>query len=50
MKTETITIPRIEYEKLKKRAEVDWQLVEKIKRSLEDVKQGRVTEVKPKIS
>jgi len=32
----------------KARAAVDWGLVGKIKRSLEDVRHGRVTEWKPK--
>ncbi len=45
---ETVTIPKGEYEGLKKKAEVDADLVEKIKRSLEDVKHGRITEWKPK--
>jgi PHD/YefM family antitoxin component YafN of YafNO toxin-antitoxin module len=44
----TVTIPKEEYEELKKKAEVDWELVEKIKRSLEDIKQGRIREWKPK--
>jgi hypothetical protein len=33
-----------EYEELKERTEIDWELVEKIKRSLEDIKQGRISE------
>ena len=45
---ETVTIPRKEYEALKKKAEIDLELVEKIKRSLEDIKLGRITEWKPK--
>lgn len=45
---ETVTIPKEEYEELKKKAEVDWELVEKIKRSLEDIKYGRISEWKPK--
>ncbi len=45
---ETVTIPKKEYEELKKKAEVDWGLVEKIKRSLEDIKHGRITEWKPR--
>ncbi|MFH1774919.1 MAG: hypothetical protein ABH874_08190 [Methanobacteriota archaeon] len=45
---ETVTIPKEEYEELKKKAEIDWELVEKIKRSLEDIKQGRISEWKPK--
>lgn len=44
----TVTIPQKEYEALKKKAEVDWGLVEKIERSLEDIKQGRIKEWKPK--
>lgn len=44
----TVTIPKEEYEELKKRAEVDWELVEKIKRILEDIKYGRISEWKPK--
>ena len=42
----TITISEQEYERLKNEAEVDVELVEKIKRSLEDIKHGRVTEWK----
>lgn len=41
---ETITIPKAEYEKLKKEAEIDMELVNKVKRSLEDIKHGRVKE------
>ena len=42
----TVTISKEEYEKLKKEAEVDTELVDKIKRSLEDIKHGRVKEWK----
>ena len=42
----TVTIPEAEYERLKKEAEVDMELVNKIKRSLEDIKHGRVKEWK----
>ena len=42
----TITISESEYERLKKEAEVDMELVNKIKRSLEDIKHGRVKEWK----
>jgi PHD/YefM family antitoxin component YafN of YafNO toxin-antitoxin module len=45
---ETVTIPKEEYEALKKEAEIDLELVEKIKRSLDDVKLGRITEWNPK--
>ena len=41
---ETVTIPKEEYERLKREAEVDMGLVNKIKRSLEDIKHGRVKE------
>ena len=40
----TVTIPEAEYERLKQEAQVDTELVEKIKRSLEDIKHGRVKE------
>lgn len=42
----TVTIPEAEYEKLKKESEVDMELVEKIKRGLEDIRHGRVKEWK----
>lgn len=48
---ETVTISKVEYENLKRKAqeaEVDYELVEKIRRSLEDVKHGRISEWKPK--
>lgn len=45
---ETVTIPKEEYEELKRKAEVDWELVEKIKKSLEDIRYGRISEWKPK--
>ena len=43
---ETITIPKSEYMRLKKMAEIDMKLVEKVKRSLEDIKHGRIKEWK----
>jgi len=46
--TEMVEIPRAEYERLKELAHVDRALVEKLKRSFEEIKQGRITEVKPK--
>ncbi len=48
MKTELVTIPKLEYERLKEMSQIDWALVEKIKKSLEDIKHGRITEVKLK--
>ena len=48
---ETVTIPKKEYEKLKKQAqEVDWEMVAKFQRAFEDIKHGRITEWKPKES
>ena len=43
---ETITISKTEFEKLKKKSEVDIELVAKIKRGLEDIKHGRIREWK----
>ncbi|MFH1376089.1 MAG: hypothetical protein ABIH25_00465 [Candidatus Woesearchaeota archaeon] len=43
---ETVTIPKGEYLKLKKLEKVDWKLVESFKRSLEDLKAGRIKRVK----
>ena len=43
---ETVTIPKEEYERLKKLESVDWELVESFKRSLEDLKAGRIKCVK----
>jgi len=44
---ETVTISKEEYEELRKKAEIDEELVGKIKRSLEDIKHGRISEWKP---
>jgi PHD/YefM family antitoxin component YafN of YafNO toxin-antitoxin module len=44
---ETVTISKEEYEEMKRESEVDWELVNKIKRSLEDIKHGRIREWKP---
>ncbi len=46
MPTETVTIPKKEYDRLKELEKVDWELVGKFKKSLEDVQQGRVERVK----
>jgi len=43
---EMVTIPKEEYKKLKKLEQVDWELVESFKRSLEDAKQGRIKRVR----
>lgn len=44
----SVTISRKEYEELKSKAQVDEALVAKVKRALEDIKHGRITEWKPK--
>lgn len=39
---ETVTIPKAEYEYLKKHAkDVDWELVEQFRKGLEDLKKGK---------
>ena len=43
---ETVTIPKKDFEKLKKESEVDQELVRKIKKGLEDIKHGRIKEWK----
>ena len=48
---ETVTISKEEYENLKRKAqeaEIDYELVKKMRRSLEDVKHGRISQWKPK--
>lgn len=45
MATETVTIPREEYEFLKKKAEVDEDLLNQFVKSLEDIKNGRIRRV-----
>lgn len=45
---ETVTISKAEYEMLKRRAEVDEELVAKFRETFEAVKRGKVTEWKPK--
>ena len=39
---ETVTIPKSEYEKLKKKAEVDEDLLLSLVKGLEDIKAGRI--------
>jgi hypothetical protein len=46
--SETITIKTEEYNKLKKKAEIDLEVVDMFKRAMEDLKAGRVTEWKSK--
>ena len=42
MASETITISKVEYKRLKKKEEVDTELLEGIAKSLADIKAGRV--------
>jgi len=45
MASETVTIPKEEYEFLKKKAAVDEELLNQFVRSLEDIKHGRIRRV-----
>ena len=47
---ETVTIPKAEYEKLKKKADLDEDLLIKLIRGLEDVKAGRIKPWKSKFT
>jgi len=38
---DTVTVPRKEYERLKKLDELDWDLIRQFAASLEDLKHGR---------
>lgn len=46
MVQETVTIPREEYEKLKRQAEIDIDLLEQFLESFKDIKEGRFRRVK----
>ena len=39
---ETVTIPKQEYEELKRKAEIDEELLVSLVRGLEDIKAGRI--------
>jgi hypothetical protein len=43
---DTVTIPKEEYLRLKKLEQVDWELVSQFKKSLDDVKLGRIKKVR----
>ncbi|MEK6872645.1 MAG: hypothetical protein AABW90_01370 [Nanoarchaeota archaeon] len=43
---ETVTISKREYERMKEASRVDEELVAKIRKSLEDIKHGRIKEWK----
>ena len=42
---ETVTIPKVEYEKLKKHEQVDQELLQDIARGIKDILEGKVKEV-----
>ena len=46
MSQEMVTIPKSEYEGLKKQAEIDMDILEQVIGSLRDIKEGRVRRVK----
>jgi len=43
---ETVTIPKEEYELLKKKAKVDVSILQQLMSSFQDIKEGRVRKVK----
>ncbi len=45
MATESVTIPREEYVRLKKHAKVDEELLQDIARGIKDILKGKVKEV-----
>ena len=49
MTTETVTISREEYELLKKKAEVDEELLVSLVNGLEDIRSGRISPWKKRI-
>ena len=45
MATDTVTIPKAEYERLKRFEKIDYDLIEQLVESLEDAKHGRIRRV-----
>ena len=43
---ETVTIPKEEYEKLKREANIDVDLLKQFLKSFKDIKEGRIRRVK----
>ncbi|HLD79350.1 MAG TPA: hypothetical protein VJA18_02225 [Candidatus Nanoarchaeia archaeon] len=43
---ETVTIPKREYQELKRKAEIDEELLQELVQGLKDIKAGRVQRVK----
>ena len=46
MEKETITIPKTEYERLKRQSNIDIDLLKQFLASLKDIKEGRIRRVK----
>ena len=46
MAQETVTIPKKEYEKLKKQSQIDMDILHQLISSFKDIKEGRVRRVK----
>ena len=46
MKQETVTIPRQEYEQLKRKANIDEELLRDMIQGLKDIKEGRIKRVR----
>ena len=43
---ETVTIPKTEYEELKRKAEIDEELLKDLIQGLKDIKEGKVVRVR----
>ena len=43
---ETVTVPKQEFEELKRKAEIDEELLQELVQGLKDIKAGRVRRVK----
>jgi hypothetical protein len=50
MKQETVTIPKSEYEELKRKAEIDDNLLASLVKGLENVQEGRIKPWKRRIT
>ena len=46
METDTITIPRTKFEELKRKAEIDEELLQELVQGLKDIKAGNVRRVR----
>ena len=46
METQMVTIPKTEYEKLRRQADIDVDLLKQFLESFKDIKEGRIRRVK----